>query len=122
MLQRTQNARIVNVSSGAHRFGRIDFDDLHWEKRAYKSWRAYGDSKIANLYFTYELDRQLKVDYSTLVVTAAHPGWTATGLQRHTSAQFLNGLFAQDISMGALPTLRLASRIRRVASFTDPGI
>jgi NAD(P)-dependent dehydrogenase (short-subunit alcohol dehydrogenase family) len=109
LLQLTQNARIVNVSSSAHRVGRIDFDDLTWEKRTYKPWRAYGDSKIANLYFTYELDRRLKASGSTLIVTAAHPGWTATELQRHTGAtQFFNGFFAQDISMGALPTLRAA--------------
>jgi NAD(P)-dependent dehydrogenase (short-subunit alcohol dehydrogenase family) len=109
LLQRTQEARIVNVSSSAHRFGHIDFDDLTWEKRTYKPWRAYGDSKIANLYFTYELNRRLKSSGSNLIVTAAHPGWTATELQRHTGAtQFLNRFFAQDISMGALPTLRAA--------------
>jgi NAD(P)-dependent dehydrogenase (short-subunit alcohol dehydrogenase family) len=109
LLERTPNARIVNVSSSAHRFGRIDFEDLNWEKRSYKPWRAYGDSKIANLYFTYELDRRLKASGSEVAVTASHPGWTATELQRHTSStQFFNGFLAQDISMGALPTLRAA--------------
>src|SRR5262249_15656725 len=55
LLSRTAGSRIVNVSSSAHRFGNIDFSDLNWERRRYFAWRAYGDSKIANLYFTYEL-------------------------------------------------------------------
>ncbi|MEJ2054946.1 MAG: oxidoreductase [Calditrichaceae bacterium] len=55
---KTEGSRIVNVSSGAHRYGNINFDDLNWEKRKYKKWTSYGDSKIANLYFTYELQRK----------------------------------------------------------------
>jgi NAD(P)-dependent dehydrogenase (short-subunit alcohol dehydrogenase family) len=109
VLRLTPNARVVNVSSSAHRFGHIDFEDLAWEKRQYRPWIAYGDSKIANLYFTYELDRRLKAGGTKVIATASHPGWTATELQRHTRAtQLLNGIFAQDISMGALPTLRAA--------------
>ncbi len=110
VLTNTKGARIVNVSSGAHKAGKINFDDLTWEKRRYSAWRAYGDSKLANLYFTFELDRKLKENNLALLVTAAHPGWTATELQRHTGlVEFLNGIFAQDISMGALPTLRAAT-------------
>jgi NAD(P)-dependent dehydrogenase (short-subunit alcohol dehydrogenase family) len=109
LLQQTKGSRVVNVSSSAHRFGNLDFEDLNWEKRKYKAWRAYGDSKIANLYFIGELNRRLRKSGSGLIVTAAHPGWTATELQRHTGiTEFLNGFFAQDISMGALPTLRAA--------------
>jgi len=109
LLYRTKGSRVVNVSSGAHQFGNLNFDDLAWEKRPYKRWKAYGDSKLANLYFTYELNRRLKDSRSGVVVTAAHPGWTATELQRHAAfTEFLNGFFAQDISMGALPTLRAA--------------
>jgi NAD(P)-dependent dehydrogenase (short-subunit alcohol dehydrogenase family) len=112
LLNRTTGARIVNVSSSAHRWGNIDFDDLTWEKRGYSRWRAYGDSKIANIYFTRELSRLLRENGSTVLVTAAHPGWTATELQRHTDffgmAGILNRFFAQDITMGALPTLRAA--------------
>ncbi len=105
----TESSRIVNVSSGAHALGNIDFDDLAWEKRSYAPWKAYGDSKLANLYFTYELDRQLKAYGGKTLVTASHPGWTATELQRTSKVfNFLNGFFAQDISMGALPTLRAA--------------
>lgn len=109
LLVNTEGARIVNVSSGAHKVGNLDFDDLTWEKRNYSGWRAYGDSKIANIYFTYELDRQLKENNLDLLTTAAHPGWTATELQRHAGLiEVLNGFFAQDIMMGALPTLRAA--------------
>ena len=109
LLQGTKSSRVVNVASGAHKFGKLDFDDLTWEKRQYKGWRAYGDSKIANLYFTCELNRRFNDSGSGVIVTAAHPGWTATELQRHAGvAEFLNGFFAQDVSMGALPTLRAA--------------
>jgi short-subunit dehydrogenase len=110
LLISTQGSRIVNVSSGAHNFGKIDFDDLNWEKRNYAQWTAYGDSKLANLYFTYELDRKLKEQGINTVVTASHPGWTATELQRTAGdvMKYLNGIFAQNITMGALPTLRAA--------------
>jgi NAD(P)-dependent dehydrogenase (short-subunit alcohol dehydrogenase family) len=111
-LLKTDGARIVNVSSSAHRMGNIDLSDLQWEKRKYKAWRAYGDSKIANLYFTYELQKRLRNRNLTLRVTAAHPGWTATELQRHSGfTAFLNHFFAQDITMGALPTLRAATDV-----------
>lgn len=109
LLEGTDGSRIVNVSSGAHTAGHLDFDDLTWEKRRYRAWSAYGDSKIANLYFTYELDRRLKAAGSRVKAIAAHPGWTATDLQRHSSLiNFLNGFFAQSIAMGTLPTLRAA--------------
>ncbi|MEH1940881.1 MAG: SDR family NAD(P)-dependent oxidoreductase [Nostoc sp.] len=106
----TEGSRIVNVSSGAHTIGKIDFDDLNWEKRSYAKWKAYGDSKLANLYFTYELDRKLKDNGIDTLVTASHPGWTATELQRTSGGivEYLNGILAQDITMGALPTLRAA--------------
>ena len=110
LLISTKASRIVNVSSGAHNFGNLDFDDLNWEKRNYAQWTAYGDSKLANLYFTYELDRKLKEQGINTLVTASHPGWTATELQRTAGdvMKYLNGIFAQDITMGALPTLRAA--------------
>ena len=110
LLISTKGSRIVNVSSGAHNFGKIDFDDLNWEKRNYAQWTAYGDSKLANLYFTYELDRKLKEQGINTLVTASHPGWTATELQRTAGdvMKYLNGIFAQNITMGALPTLRAA--------------
>lgn len=110
LLLSTKGSRVVNVSSGAHAMGNIDFDDLSWEKRSYAPWKAYGDSKLANIYFTYELDRQLKAHNLDPIATASHPGWTATELQRTAGGvvQYLNGFFAQDITMGALPTLQAA--------------
>ncbi|MFC2134379.1 oxidoreductase [Bacteroidota bacterium] len=109
LLDKTPGNRIVNVSSSAHKFGNIDFDDLNWERRKYKAWRAYGDSKIANLYFTYELKKRLEERGSAIKVTAAHPGWTATELQRHSGLfDFMNGFFAMKVRQGTLPTLRAA--------------
>lgn len=109
LLQKTNDSRIINVSSAAHKYGNLNFDDLNWEKRKYKSWRAYGDSKISNLYFTYELQRRLVNSKSKIKVTVAHPGWTATELQRHSGIfEFLNGFFAMKTWQGALPTLRAA--------------
>lgn len=123
LLNQTDGARVVNVSSSAHRFGNLDFADLNWEKRKYKQWNAYGDSKIANLYFTSELDRQLKAAGSKVVATSAHPGYTATELQRTMPLSGLaNRIFAQDISMGALPTLRAAfDRTAKGGEFYGPG-
>ncbi len=107
LLKTTPGARIVNVSSAAHTWGNLDFSDLDWKNRKYSRQKSYGDSKIANLYFTYELAQKLKD--SDIKVVAAHPGWTATDLQRHSGLfSFLNPLFAQKPNMGALPTLRAA--------------
>ncbi len=109
VLKKTKGSRIVNVSSMAHNRGNLKFDDLNWENRKYKPWSAYGDSKIANIYFTRELKKRFEANNIDVMVTAAHPGWTATELQRNTGlANFLNNFFAQDISMGALPTLYAA--------------
>ena len=106
LLEKTEGSRVVNVSSLAHRFGDIDFGDLAWEDRSYSAQRAYGDSKIANLYFTYELAKRTG---GKPMVLAAHPGYTATDLQRHSSLySFTNRFLAQDSEMGALPTLRAA--------------
>ena len=110
LIKNTSNSRIINVSSGAHNWGNIDFSDLTWENRKYKASKAYGDSKIANLYFTYELQKRLGVKNSNPEVTAAHPGWTATELQRHSGLfSFLNNFFAMPIEQGTLPTLRAAT-------------
>jgi NAD(P)-dependent dehydrogenase (short-subunit alcohol dehydrogenase family) len=99
---------VVTVSSMAHRWGAMDFDNLNAEK-GYDRTRAYGQSKLANLLFTFELQRRLDAAGSGLVAAAAHPGWTGTDLQRHTPVfKFLNSFFAQSPPMGALPTLRAA--------------
>ncbi|MDJ0748221.1 MAG: oxidoreductase [Woeseiaceae bacterium] len=107
LLKATEGSRLVVVSSMAHKMGRIEFSDFDWESRKYDTSRAYGDSKLANLYFTYELARKLENYGKDPVVTAAHPGWTETDLQRHSGLMgFLNHIFAQGVDMGALPTLR----------------
>ena len=105
----TPGSRIVNVSSVAHYFGKIDFSDLNWEK-GYNAQAAYGQSKLANLLFTYELQRRLAGAGRDTLVVAAHPGWTETNLQAHAKGvKFLNRFFAQDPPMGALPTLYAAT-------------
>ncbi|MCG8632683.1 MAG: oxidoreductase [Desulfobacterales bacterium] len=109
MIKATPGSRIVSVSSMAHKAGKIDFSDLHWTRRNYKPWQAYGDSKIANLYFIFSLADRLSASGSGVITAAAHPGWTATELQRNSgTVGFLNPLFAQGTEMGALPTLYAA--------------
>jgi NAD(P)-dependent dehydrogenase (short-subunit alcohol dehydrogenase family) len=110
LLERTARARVVVVSSSAQNLGRIDFDDLNWERRSYSAWSAYGQSKLANMMFALELRRRLAQVGSELRVTAAHPGWTATDLQRTSGiVRWLNPLFAMKPHDGALPTLRAAT-------------
>ncbi len=117
----TPDSRIVNVSSIAHKGGNLDFNDLQWESRKYKPWNAYGDSKIANLYFTYELARLLQQAGHQTRVAAAHPGWTATELQRNSgTADFFNRFFAQEPEMGALPSLFAATADIQSGDFIGP--
>lgn len=106
----TENSRVVCVSSTSHKSGKIDFSDLNWERRKYKKMQSYGDSKIANLYFVYELQRKLKKTGSHSIAAASHPGWTGTELQRHVGIlNFMNRFLSQNIEMGALPTLYAAT-------------
>ena len=121
--------RVVTVSSDAHRAGAIDFDDLNWERRRYRPWRAYGQSKLANLLFTGELQRRLTEAGSTVLATAAHPGYAATNLQSHSGSrvtafamkQLGNRLIAQDAAGGALPTLYAAVADIPGGSFAGPS-
>jgi NAD(P)-dependent dehydrogenase (short-subunit alcohol dehydrogenase family) len=120
--------RVVTVSSTAHRFGRIDFDDLNWERKPYKAWRAYGQSKLANLLFTAELQRRLTDAASPVLATAAHPGYASTNLQFHSGRRLLdllsvvgNRVIAQDADGGALPTLYAAVADIPGNSFAGPG-
>jgi NAD(P)-dependent dehydrogenase (short-subunit alcohol dehydrogenase family) len=116
----TPGARVVNVSSTMHRIGRMRFDDLQSE-RSYGKWRAYGQSKLANLLFTYELQRRLEKHGAApaLIAAAAHPGYAATNLQfvgpRMQGSRFLerfsalqNRLLSQDQATGALPSIYAA--------------
>jgi NAD(P)-dependent dehydrogenase (short-subunit alcohol dehydrogenase family) len=114
-----EDARVVTLSSNAHRMGRIAFDNLGGD-RHYFRWRAYGQSKLANLLFALELDRRLRAAGSTIKSLAAHPGYAATNLQfagpPGPDAAFMkvtNRLLAQSDEMGALPTLYAA---------TEPGL
>lgn len=107
-LIKTERSRLIVVASYAHKGGNIDFDDLAWVKRKYKPMSAYGDSKLANLYFMSELVRRLKDIQGAPIVAAAHPGWTKTDLQRTSWFKFFNGIFAMPSWKGALPTLRAA--------------
>ncbi|HTZ86099.1 MAG TPA: oxidoreductase [Solirubrobacteraceae bacterium] len=120
--------RVVTVSSGAHRGGRIDFEDLNWEHKPYRAWRAYGQSKLANLLFTAELQRRLTEAGSPVLATAAHPGYAATNLQFHSGRRSLdllsvvgNRLIAQGEEGGALPTLYAAVADVPPNSFAGPG-
>jgi NAD(P)-dependent dehydrogenase (short-subunit alcohol dehydrogenase family) len=121
--------RVVTVSSSAHWFGRINFDDLNWERRRYRRWAAYGQSKLANLLFTLELQRRLTAAGSDVLSTSAHPGYAATNLQSHSGNGFWelmmarvgNPLFAQSESAGALPTLYAAFADIPGGTFVGPG-
>jgi NAD(P)-dependent dehydrogenase (short-subunit alcohol dehydrogenase family) len=108
-------SRVVTVSSLAHRVrARINFDDLQGE-RSYSRVRAYAQSKLANLMFTYELQRRLSAAGTTIAV-AVHPGLADTELTRNSpaiTAFFYARVMSQKPAMGALPTLRAA---------TDPGV
>jgi NAD(P)-dependent dehydrogenase (short-subunit alcohol dehydrogenase family) len=120
--------RVVTVSSTGHRVGVIDFEDLNWERKPYRAWRAYGQSKLANLLFTAELQRRLTATGSSVVANAAHPGYAATNLQFHSGRNLFdvisrvgNQLIAQDENGGALPTLYAAVADIPANSFAGPG-
>jgi NAD(P)-dependent dehydrogenase (short-subunit alcohol dehydrogenase family) len=118
--------RVVTISSGAHRIGRVNFDDLQSERR-YQRWTAYGQSKLANLLFMMELQRRLDAAGSSLRSVAAHPGYAATGLQSHTQSvqdqimSVANLVLAQSAAMGALPTLYAATEDVPGAAYAGPG-
>ncbi|MFK7796690.1 MAG: oxidoreductase [Aureispira sp.] len=109
LLQQTKDARIIATSSVAHRYGDINFEDINWEKRSHNSAKAYSDSKLANLYFAYELVHRLQNTPNAPLVVAAHPGYTNTDLQQNSLFwRALNPIVAQSVAMGTLPTLRAA--------------
>jgi NAD(P)-dependent dehydrogenase (short-subunit alcohol dehydrogenase family) len=112
-------ARIVVVSSGVHVPGAIDFDNLDGTK-SYRAWRAYSQSKLANLLFAYHLQRRFSAAGVDAIAVGCHPGWAATNLQaagpRMSGSRFGerisalgNRLFAQSAALGALPTLYAAT-------------
>lgn len=118
VLAGTKGSRVIQVSSLAHKMGKINFEDIHWEQ-GYRKWRAYGMSKLANLLFVRELANRLLEKNGVVTVAAAHPGYADTELQakgarmkgNDLAARFMNlinRVVAQSGEMGALPTLYAA--------------
>jgi NAD(P)-dependent dehydrogenase (short-subunit alcohol dehydrogenase family) len=113
LLINTPGSRVVNISSNAHKSGRMDFDNLQFENgKGYSRMDAYGRSKLANLLFTYELQRRLEAKGADTIATAAHPGLTNTSLADHFPGMKILrpilGLLIQQPAMGALPSIRAA--------------
>lgn len=115
LLSETAGSRVVTMSSMVARLGRVDLDDLLWERRPYERWQAYFQSKLANLLFTFELDRRLRRSGPPATAAlAAHPGGSRTGLG-NTGGSWSNRLlpgwkvFCQPAAMGALPFVRAAT-------------
>ena len=113
-------SRVVVVASIAHTIrAKIAFDDLQWERRSYERVASYGQSKLANLMFAYELQRRLEATDAKTIAVAAHPGISNTELIRHVpgsslpGVKTLGGLLFNSPELGALPTLRAA---------TDPAV
>ena len=115
----TPGARVVTVSSVGHRWGTIDLDDLSWERRRYSRWRAYGQSKLANLLFTAELQRRFDAGGHDALATAAHPGFADTELGigeipgQRLAKVLVYPLATHSAAAGAVPTLR---------ALTDPDV
>ena len=119
--------RVVTVASGLSRLGRIDLEDLNWEHRRYRPWRAYGQSKLANLLFTAELQRRLTAAGSPVRALAAHPGVAATDLARdiHPVQAALTRVSYRFVAQrqpwfGALPTLFAATQDLPGDSYVGP--
>jgi NAD(P)-dependent dehydrogenase (short-subunit alcohol dehydrogenase family) len=119
--------RVVVLSSTAHEIGKIDLDDLNFETRKYTRWGAYGQSKLANLMFAYELQRKFETAGSDLRAYACHPGYASTNLQSHTGSflqnavmSFGNHTIAHSAEMGALPTLLAAVGDEPAGSYIGP--
>lgn len=132
LLKATPGSRVVNVASMAHRWTRgLDLDDLNFERKSYKKWDAYGKSKLANLLFTYELQRRLAKSGVGTTSVAAHPGYSATNLgyagpQMEKSALgrismgIGNVLFAQSGEMGAYPQIYACSMPVQGSDYIGP--
>ncbi|WP_375481773.1 oxidoreductase [uncultured Mycobacterium sp.] len=119
--------RVVTVSSFFHWMGRISLDDLNWHSRRYSRWLAYGQSKLANLLFTSELQRRLNAVGSPLRALSVHPGYSRTNLQGHSGHRVEdalmaigNRIFATDADFGARQTLYAVSQDLPGDTFVGP--
>jgi NAD(P)-dependent dehydrogenase (short-subunit alcohol dehydrogenase family) len=123
----TPGARVVTISSTAHKMGKIDHEDLQSE-RSYSRWGAYGQSKLANLLFAFELERRLRASDADTISVAAHPGYSATNLQfaatpsriERVGMGIFNRIWAQSAERGAQPTLYAATADIPGGSFVGP--
>ncbi len=127
LLLRYVTGRVVTVSSDLHKRGRLDVDDLNWERRTPRGLQPYNDSKLANLLFTFELQRRLESSGSAVLSLAAHPGVSSTnlavgsgGLLGRVMRPFIS-LVGQDVDGGARPTLHAATRPLAGGSYVGPG-
>jgi NAD(P)-dependent dehydrogenase (short-subunit alcohol dehydrogenase family) len=118
--------RVVTVSSMMHLLGKISLKDLNWKSRPYSAWLAYGQSKLANLLFTSELQRKLDAAGSPVTSQSAHPGYSATNLQGHAAGKIsstfmaLGNKLATDADFGARQTLYAVSQDLPGNSFVGP--
>jgi len=118
--------RVVTVSSMMHLIGYISLKDLNWKSRPYLAWPAYGQSKLANLLFTSELQRRLDQAGKPLKAHASHPGYSSTNLQGHSGGKIgdtlmsLGNRLATDAAFGARQTLFAASQDLPGNSFVGP--
>ncbi|MGY4712430.1 oxidoreductase [Mycolicibacterium sp. CBM1] len=119
--------RVVTVASFMHLLGKISLKDLNWKARPYSAWLAYGQSKLANLLFTTELQKRLVAAGSPLKAHAAHPGYSSTNLQGHTGNRMGtrawdlgNSVFATSADFGARQTLYAASQDLPGDSYIGP--
>lgn len=122
LIAKTRGSRVVNVSSNGHKFGDTDFSKFTYDKgksKEYSRNSAYGRSKLANILFTYELDRRFKKANIDAISVAAHPGVANTNLANHMAGWFspllklMSFFMLQSAAKGALPTIRAA---------VDPGV
>jgi NAD(P)-dependent dehydrogenase (short-subunit alcohol dehydrogenase family) len=123
-LRRAPGARVVNTSSMAHKLTKgLDLDDLHFERRPYKEMDAYGQSKLAVLSYTFELDRRLRGAGIPVTAVAAHPGWSDTNPDKGNALiRLFTRLIAQPPAMGALPSLYAAGAPQaRSGQYYGPG-
>jgi NAD(P)-dependent dehydrogenase (short-subunit alcohol dehydrogenase family) len=119
--------RVVTVSSHLHAAGRLDLEDLSWQRRPYRAGQAYSDSKLANMLFTLELQRRLTAAGSSVRALAVHPGMTRTNLFGHANCiqaalvNALGRLVMQDPEQGARSTLFAATEDIPGGAFIAPG-